>query len=55
MKQKIVKSIGKYNEPFFLTFSDNTLKKINSYKNSAQDCQTLGINVAFAQAKLKNK
>jgi hypothetical protein len=31
------------------------LKKINSYKNSAHDCQTFGIRVAFAVAKLKNR
>lgn len=55
IKEKILNNIGKYKDPFFFTFSDNTLKKINSYKNSAVVCQTLGIRVAFATAKLKKR
>ena len=30
IKEKIENKIGKYKEPFFLTFSDKILKKMNS-------------------------
>jgi hypothetical protein len=55
INEKIVNSIGKYKDPFFFTFSDKTLKKMNSYRNSALVCQTFGTRVALAIAKLKNK
>lgn len=47
MNEKIVNNIGKKYEPFFLTFSVNTLKKIKSYKYSNIVCDAFGINFAL--------
>jgi len=52
INEKILNNIGKYKDPFFLTFSDSTVKYINSYRNSTRLCQPEGISFALEQAKL---